>query len=99
MLIKQFLSNYGRATIRRPVLEKLTEGNYFELRNDPASIKRVKKTLKEYFLIVSNLSQLRMPNPFLPRIRRQPKVYQKDNEMREIIAASNFPTYNIVAGQ
>ncbi|XP_037922913.1 uncharacterized protein LOC119659073 [Hermetia illucens] len=79
------------------VMEKLTGGNYFELRNDPlpGSIKRVEKALKECSLVVGNPTRLRMPNPSLPRIRCQPKIHKPGNEMREIIADSNSPTYNI----
>lgn len=55
------------------VMEKLTGGNYLELRNDSllGSIKRVEKALKECFLLVDNPARLRMPNPSLPRIRSQ----------------------------
>lgn len=85
-------SEYDKVTY-----EKLASGNYIELRKDPLpdSIKRVEKALKEASATFENIGRLKMPNPSLPRIRCQPKIHKGGNEMREIIADTNSPTYNI----
>lgn len=76
--------NFDCATQTVQQVSSLWGGNYFELRNDllPISIKRVEKILKECTLVVSNLSQLRTPNPSLPRIRCQTKVHKEGNESK-----------------
>ncbi|XP_037909868.1 uncharacterized protein LOC119650801 [Hermetia illucens] len=77
--------------------EKLKNGNFFKLRNNPLpeSIKRVEKALNESRKILGNITDLRMPNPSLPRMRIQPKIQKQGNETREIIADTNSPTYKI----
>lgn len=57
----------------------------------PESIKRVEKILNESKGIIWKISDLRVSNPNLFRIKCLPIIDKKGNKFREIIAATNSP--------
>lgn len=75
---------------------KINEGPYKELRNDPLPdlVKRVDKTLKECKQVIGN-NKLKATNPILPRIKGLPKIHKPGNEMREIVSAEGSPTHRL----